>query len=220
MSSSLPGHLHWRYDAAEMRADAVVHVVGVLSAIAGAIVLGLALDATPVWQTAGVVVYMASLVAALSVSAAYNMWPTTRIKWILRRLDHSMIYVFIAGTYTPFIVKAGGSAWILLGVVWAVACAGVVLKMAFPGRFDRLSIVAYLALGWSGAALYQPLTASLSPAVLVMIAAGGVVYSAGVVFHLWRGLRFQNAIWHCFVLAGAACHYGAVLRATALVHAG
>ena len=203
-----------------MRADAVVHVVGVLSAIAGAIVLGLALDATPVWQTAGVVVYMASLVAALSVSAAYNMWPTTRIKWILRRLDHSMIYVFIAGTYTPFIVKAGGSAWILLGVVWAVACAGVVLKMAFPGRFDRLSIVAYLALGWSGAALYQPLTASLSPAVLVMIAAGGVVYSAGVVFHLWRGLRFQNAIWHCFVLAGAACHYGAVLRATALVHAG
>lgn len=211
--------LEWNYDMAEMRVDAAVHVAGIAAVVAGIVFLGSRFAETSAAEVAGLAVYIASLACAFSVSAAYNMWPVTPAKWILRRLDHSMIYVFIAGTYTPFIVKAGGVGWILLAAVWAVALAGVFVKMVFPGRYDGLSVVAYLALGWSGVALYGPLSAALSPAVILMIAIGGVAYSAGVVFHLWRGLKFQNAIWHGFVLVGAACHYYAVLLAVAFTTA-
>ena len=148
----------------------------------------------------------------LGFSAAYNLWPVSRIKWLLRRFDHSAIYLLIAATYTPFIaqMKNGLLATTLLAGVWTVAAVGIVLKLALPGRFDRFSIVLYLALSWSGVAMYEVI-AALPASTLWLLGAGGLLYSFGVVFHLWESLRFQNAIWHAFVVLAAACHYTAVI---------
>jgi hemolysin III len=157
----------------------------------------------------------------LRFSAAYNMWPVSHTKWILRRFDHSSIYLLIAGTYTPFIAQLKisiASAGLLTGV-WLAAGVGVVLKLVLPGRFDRVAVVLYLLLGWSGVMACGPVIASLPSLTFWLLAAGGVVYSMGVIFHLWRSLRFQNAIWHAFVLLGAVCHYTAVLEYAVLAGA-
>ncbi|MGY2048982.1 PAQR family membrane homeostasis protein TrhA [Methylobacterium sp. JK268] len=210
-----PPSLTWTYTPGEMLADGIVHVIGVVLAVIGAVALVTvaALMLAP-GGTLSVAVYAAGLVAMLSVSAAYNMWPVGRRKWLLRRADHATIFLMIAGTYTPLVtlVGSGGVAWGLLAGVWLVAVAGVAIKLAFPGRFDRLAVALYLALGWSGVAAYDSVIGQLVPDALALLAAGGFLYSAGVIFHLWRQLPFQNAIWHGFVLAAACCHYGAVLR--------
>ena len=132
---------------------------------------------------------------------------------MLRRFDHSAIYLLIAATYTPIIMELKDSitAMVLLAGVWCVAIIGIVLKLVLPGRFDRLSVGLYLAMGWSGVMLYGRVVATLPTLALGFVAAGGALYSLGVIFHAWQRLRFQNAIWHCFVLLGAACHYTAVL---------
>jgi hemolysin III len=132
---------------------------------------------------------------------------------VLRRFDHSAIYLLIAATYTPIFwqLKDNVVAIALLIGVWCVAIAGIVLKLVLPGRFDRLSVGLYLAMGWSGFMVWDAVVASLPTMALCFIAAGGLLYSFGIIFHAWRRLRFQNAIWHAFVLSGAACHYTAVL---------
>jgi len=133
--------------------------------------------------------------------------------WELRRFDHSAIYMLIAATYTPLIIEVKDSffAIALLIGVWCLAIVGIVLKLALPGRFDRLAVGLYLAMGWSGLMLYDAVVKALPTVALRFLIAGGVLYSLGVIFHAWRRLRFQNVIWHCFVLSGAACHYTAVL---------
>jgi hemolysin III len=204
----------WHYDRAEIIADGIVHVVGVSLGLIAATVL---VVLTAVYATAldivVVSVYVAGLLAMLVLSATYNLWPISRTKWVLRRFDHSAIYVLIAATYTPFIMELKQSvvAIALLVGVWCIAIFGIVLKLAWPGRFDRLSVGLYLAMGWSGMMLYDKVVTALPSMALWLVVAGGALYSLGVIFHAWRRLRFQNAIWHCFVLLGAACHYTAVL---------
>ena len=206
--------VRWNYDRAEMIADGVVHGIGVFGGLVAATVL---IVLTAVYASAldvaVVSVYVAGLLAMLVLSATYNLWPVSRAKWVLRRFDHSAIYVLIAATYTPFIVQMKNSIFaiaLLIGV-WCVAVVGVGLKLFLPGRFDRLSVGLYLAMGWSGFMLYDAVVAALPAMALWFVIAGGTLYTLGVVFHAWQRLRFQNAIWHCFVLLGAACHYTAVL---------
>ncbi|MGY3548286.1 hemolysin III [Bradyrhizobium sp. USDA 4472] len=206
--------IRWNYDRAELIADGVIHAIGVLAGIIAATVLvvlaAVYADATNV---VGVSVYVAGLLSMLVLSATYNLWPVSPAKWLLRRFDHSAIYLLIAATYTPFILEVRDSvfALVLLAGVWCVAISGIVLKLCCPGRFDRLSVGIYLAMGWSGVMLYDAVVRALPALALGFIVAGGLLYSLGVIFHAWRRLRFQNAIWHGFVLAGAACHYTAVL---------
>lgn len=208
------GAIRWNYDRAELIADGVVHGVGVLCGLIAATVL---VVLTAIYATApdvvAVSIYVAGLLAMLTLSATYNLWPVSRAKWILRRFDHSAIYLLIAATYTPVIMQVKDSVFaiaILIGV-WCLAIVGVVLKLALPGRYDRVAIGLYLAMGWSGVMLYDAAAASLSTMALWFVLAGGALYSFGVIFHAWQRLRFQNAIWHSFVLMGAACHYTAVL---------
>ncbi|QRE76699.1 PAQR family membrane homeostasis protein TrhA [Methylobacterium aquaticum] len=211
-----PLGLVWSYTPRELLADGVVHVVGVSLGVIGALALTIsaALSKLSPSETASVAVYAAGLVAMLGTSAAYNMCPVGRLKWRLRRADHATIFLMIAGTYTPLVTLVGTDsvAFGLLAGVWLVAVVGALVKLTLPGRFDRLAIALYLALSWSGIMAYESVMAALSPPALWLLAAGGVLYSLGVIFHLWRQLPFQNAIWHCFVLAAAACHYGAVFR--------
>src|SRR4051794_19626430 len=206
--------MRWNYDRAELIADGVVHGIGVFAGLVAATVL---IVLTAIYATAfdlvAVSIYVAGLMLMLVLSATYNLWPVSPRKWLLRRFDHSAIYVLIAATYTPFIMKTKGSALavaLLIGV-WSVALIGVVLKLVLPGRFDRLSIGLYLAMGWSGFMVYDSVVTTLPAPVLWFIAAGGCLYSLGIIFHAWHRLRFQNAIWHSFVLLGASCHYTAVL---------
>ena len=202
------GAVRWNYDRAEIIADGIVHGLGVGF---GLIVLTGVFASTP--QIVSVSIYAAGLLTMLGFSAAYNMWPVSPRKWWLRRFDHSAIYVLIAATYTPFMMQMHDRvlAMLLLGGVWGVAIVGVAMKLFLPGRFDRLSILLYLAMGWSGLAAYDAVFTSLPKFTLWFVVAGGALYTLGVIFHAWQRLRFQNAIWHGFVLLGAACHYTAVL---------
>ena len=208
------GAVRWNYDKVEMIADGIVHAVGISFGLVAATVLVVltSIYASPV-DIVVVSVYVAGLLSMLILSATYNLWPVSPTKWLLRRFDHSAIYVLIAATYTPFIAALKDtlfSAALLLGV-WGVAIFGIVLKLRWPGRFDTLSIGLYLALGWSGIMMYDRVIAVMPTSVLACVLAGGILYSLGVIFHSWRRLRFQNAIWHGFVLLGAGFHYTAVL---------
>jgi hemolysin III len=209
------GAIRWNYDRAELIADGVVHAIGICTGLVAATVLVVltAVYASTV-DIVVVSVYVAGLLSMLGLSASYNLWPVSPTKWVLRRFDHSAIYVLIAATYTPFIVELKQSifAYALLIGVWCVAIFGIVLKLRWPGRFDRLAVGLYLALGWSGAMLYDQVVSALPAMALAFVIAGGVLYSLGVIFHSWRRLRFQNVIWHCFVLLGAGCHYTAVFN--------
>jgi hemolysin III len=211
---AMAGAVRWNYDRTELIADGVVHVVGVcFGLIAATVLVVLAAVYATGLEVAAVSIYVVGLLAMLVLSATYNLWPVSRAKWVLRRFDHSAIYVLIAATYTPFIMRLKDSIFafaVLIGV-WCVAIVGIVLKLGLPGRFDRLAVGLYLALGWSGAMLYDSVVAVLPSMALWFTIAGGVLYSLGVIFHAWQRLRFQNVIWHCFVLLGAACHYTAVL---------
>jgi hemolysin III len=204
----------WNYDRAELIADGVVHIVGVcFGLVAATVLIVLAAVYATALDVVVVSIYVAGLLAMLVLSATYNLWPVSRAKWVLRRFDHSAIYLLIAATYTPFIMELKDSifAMALLAGVWCVAIVGIVLKLVLPGRFDRISVGLYLAMGWSGLMLYDRVVSALPTLALWFVVAGGALYSLGVIFHAWRRLRFQNAIWHCFVLLGAACHYTAVL---------
>jgi hemolysin III len=200
------------YDRAELWADGVIHVLGVALALAGVVALVTVFAPFPSSDAVPVVVYSVGLLSVLMVSALYNMWPISPIKWWLRRCDHSAIFILIAGTYTPFLVRMsdGLAAQVLIVLVWAAALAGIALKVTLPGRFDRATIALYLAIGWSGVIIWDRVML-LPYETLWLLAVGAVFYTGGVVFHVWDRLRFHNAIWHACVLVASACHYGAIV---------
>jgi hemolysin III len=205
--------IKWNYDRGEMIADGIVHGVGLVLALAGvAVLLVHASAAGGVGQITAAAIYGAGLVATLSISFVYNMWPVSHTKWLLRRFDHSSIFVLIAATYTPFLHSGMDDPFLafMLVAMWMIAACGVALKCVFPGRFDRLAILLYLAMGWSGVLAIGPLLTALPGTTMLLILAGGILYSAGVIFHVWEKLRFQNAIWHGFVVTAAAVHFSAV----------
>src|SRR5712691_2115153 len=202
------GQIDWDYDRAEIIADGIVHAISVCLGLIGAVTIVVIAVKIERIEVAPILVYVIGLVTMLAFSAAYNMWPVSHTKWILRRFDHSAIYLLIAGTYTPFIAQLKNSfaSGGLLTGVWLTAGIGVVLKLALPGRFDRVAVVLYLLLGWSGLIAYGSFLESLPSLTCWLLATGGVLYSMGVIFHAWRSLRFQNAIWHAFVLLAAVSH--------------
>jgi hemolysin III len=198
-----------RYDRAELVADGIVHGFAIVAALIGVILLAAKVAEHGVAHAAAYGLYAAALFAMLGFSMAYNLMPASPLKWLLRRFDHSAIYLLIAGTYTPLLVQLPdkSQAALLAAAIWAGAAIGIALKVLRPGRHDGLAIVAYLALGWIGIFAAPAFVAVLPAATVFLIAAGGIFYSAGVPFYLWERLRFQNAIWHGFVTAAAACHF-------------
>ena len=212
-ASRYPGQISWDYDRAEIIADGAVHAIGVGLGLIGAVTIVVVAVKMERIEVTPILIYVIGLVTMLALSAAYNMWPISPAKWVLRRFDHSAIYLLIAGTYTPFLAQMKSVlASTGLGVgVWLSAVIGIALKLALPGRFDRLAIVLCLLLGWSGVIVYDSLASTLPAASVWLLPIGGILYSLGTVFHVWRGLRFHNAIWHVFVLLAAGCHYWAVL---------
>lgn len=219
MTDLQPSYSWWSreqrpYTRVEMIVDAVVHVVGLLVAIvAGSILLTFAMLETAPEAVPALVLYLASFVTLFSISMAYNLWPVTPVKMHLARLDQAAIFLFIAGTYTPFLAAIGGTAMgmLMTTLVWGASLVGIALKLIVPERFGRLAIALYLAIGWSGLFVFQSLAETLPDTTLLLLLAGGITYSLGIIFHLWERLKFQNALWHIFVVGGASFHLWAVI---------
>ncbi|MDG4649062.1 hemolysin III family protein [Roseibacterium sp. SDUM158017] len=200
------------YSRAEYLSDAAIHLLGIAFAlIAGPILVALAAirigDATTITAVA---IYAATLLAMLTCSALYNMIRVPHWSDRLRRLDQSAIYLKIAGTYTPFVVLFPGSPG-FLAAIWGVALAGASIIVFSARRRTVIALALYLGLGWAGVVWGQPLISGLSPAGMVLLTTGGLLYTGGVAFLLWHRLPFHNTIWHVFVLAATCVCYAAIV---------
>ena len=172
-------HLFPSYTRLEQLADACVHAAGVIFSVAATVfILVAVMGKLPAADVAGVIVYCIGLMGMFGASAAYNLVSRRDFKEILRRLDHAAIFVMIAGSYTPFaLVVGGGAGRAMLAAVWAIAVIGVIIKLRFPRRFDKLSILLYLAQGWIVLLALDTIAASLPSQSLWLLVAGGVVYT-------------------------------------------
>ena len=202
------------YSVREEIAHSVTHGLGIALSIAGLIALVVTARRTgDPWNIAASAVYGATLILLYLTSTLYHGIPHPPAKRILRVLDHSAIYLLIAGTYTPFTLVSlrGPWGWTLFGLIWGLAILGIVVKVAAVGRFRRLSLVLYLCMGWLVVIALRPLVAAVAQGGLVLLLLGGIAYTSGVVFYVWRRLPYHHAVWHLFVLAGSVLHFFAIL---------
>ena len=210
-----PGAVAWNYNRSETIADLTVHIVALCFGLTAASIL-LSRAAHHAAATADLIadsIYAFALLSVLTLSASYNLWPVCPMKWWLRRLDQSAIYILIAATYTRFVVDTNtGTATIVLIAVWCVAALGAAAALALPGRVDRISIGVYFGMGWTVIILWSTRDVPIPFADFRLLVAGGTLVTVGLIFHAWRELRFQIAIWHIFVLLGISCQYAAVLN--------
>jgi hemolysin III len=209
----------------ERNADLIVHIVGLCLALFGCgMALGLAVSNGLLGQVAAVTIYSVGLIAMLAFSLAYNM-SSERFRPLLRRFDHAGIFLMIAASYTPFTTQAlkGGWAIGMSLAIWTLAGLGIAGKLLLPHKsfqpnwFKGLWLALYLALGWLVLIAFRPLIEALPLSALILLAAGGLVYSVGTIFYARKNLKFRRAIWHGHVIAGAGVHYAAILVGIILV---
>jgi len=202
-----------RYTADEELANAYTHGFGLLLSVIGLIVLVTAASALGVREMASCGIYGASLILVYTTSTLYHSATREAARQLLRRLDHVAIFLLIAGTYTPFVLIAlrGTWGWGLFAIVWTLAAFGVAFELTALRRFRRAMIALYIAMGWVGLIALKPLIAALPSAGLWLLFGGGVSYTFGVLFYVWRSLRYHHAVWHLFVLGGSVLQYLAVL---------
>lgn len=197
----------------EELANTVTHSLGaVASLLAGIVLIVLATLGGDPWRILSATVFSVALVLLYTASAIYHGAPGGPAKFRLEILDHCAIFILIAGTYTPFtlVTLRGTWGWGLFGVVWALAIAGVALKLIFATRFNILSTLLYIAMGWLVVVAAGPMMAALPLSTILLLVAGGVTYTAGTLFYHNRRIPYAHAIWHLFVIAGSVLHYLAV----------
>ncbi|HEV7508400.1 MAG TPA: hemolysin III family protein [Thermoanaerobaculia bacterium] len=205
---------HPQYSLREEIAHSATHGLGIVLSIVGLIAMVVVSERSgDVRHVVASIVYGVTLILLYLASTLYHGIPSPNAKRVLKVLDHSAIYLLIAGTYTPFtlISLRGGWGWTLFGLVWGMALLGITLKIAAIGRFQWLSIALYLGMGWLVVVALKPLIEAVSPAGVRLLFLGGVSYTLGVLFYKWRRLPYHHAVWHLFVLAGSVFHYFAVL---------
>lgn len=198
------------YSKAETLADGAVHVAGLVLAVPAVVIL-MGQAAQNGTAQAPAALYAGCMVFAFLASAVYHLSPLESLRPILNRIDHAAIYFKIAGTYTPLVMVIGsGFAYGILGIVWALAVLGAVAKLWFWRTDGRGSLTLYLLMGWLSVLLIWPMWQKLPGLALSLIVAGGLIYSAGTFVYAHKGMRFQNAIWHSFVLLASACFFAAI----------
>lgn len=203
-----------QYSVGEELANGITHGVGIVLAIVGlAVLTAFAARNGDVWHVVACSIFGATLILAYAASTLYHGVSAARLKPMLRALDHSSIFLLIAGTYTPFMLVnlRGPWGWSLLAVIWGLALLGIVGRLLLEGRLHGLVVGLYIAMGWAVVVAVQPMLQRVEPGGLVLLAAGGVAYTAGVPFYKWRRLPYNHAIWHGFVLLGGALHFFSVL---------
>ncbi|MFM9277354.1 PAQR family membrane homeostasis protein TrhA [Paenibacillus jiagnxiensis] len=204
----------YTYSRREEVANAITHGIGVLLSIA-ALVLLIVVSATEgtAWHVVSFTVYGITMLLLYTNSTLLHILKEGKAKDLFEFLDHSCIYLFIAGTYTPFLLTAirGTLGWTLFGVIWGIAVLGVVFKAFFTKKFLFMSTIFYIAMGWLIVIAWNPLTAVLPDAGIVLLVAGGLLYTLGTVFYVWKAFPYHHAVWHVFVLGGSILHFFAVL---------
>ncbi|MGL6194070.1 MAG: PAQR family membrane homeostasis protein TrhA [Thermoguttaceae bacterium] len=187
-----------------------------VAAIVLMLVFGAQSQTQVAWKIVAASIYGSTIILMYTVSSAYHAITHTKAKYILNICDHAAIYFLIAGSYTPFCLVAlrpnyPGLAWTVFGLIWAIGITGVVLKVFLTGKFVFLSTVAYIAMGWISIFMIRPLYEVLSFGGIVWLVLGGVLYTVGTIFFLWKIMPFHHVVWHLFVLAGTTCHFFCVL---------
>jgi hemolysin III len=201
------------YTPREELANSLTHGVGVALSLAGlALLTTFSCLRGDAWLVTGTTIFGVSLVALYTASTLYHSFRSVEVKRVLRKFDHAAIFLLIAGTYTPFLLVSlrGVWGWSLFGVVWGLAAVGITLKFWFTGRFRVVSTLIYIAMGWLVLTAIRPLSAALPRAGIGLLLAGGVCYTGGAAFYLWKRLPYHHAVWHLWVMAGSACHWAAV----------
>jgi len=202
------------YDRREEIANAITHGIGALLSVAGLVLL-IVFSSTKgtAWHVVSFTIYGASMLLLYLCSTLVHSFKEGKLKDLFEFFDHSSIYIYIAGSYTPFLLVAvrGPLGWSLFGTVWGIALLGVVFKAFFVKRFLFLSTFFYLIMGWLIVIAWGPLTAAMPHQGIVLLVAGGLSYTLGTIFYVWRGFPYHHAIWHLFVLGGSVTHFFAIL---------
>ncbi len=202
------------YSLGEEIANSISHGIGASLGIAAlAILVTIAAKAGDAWRVVSFSVYGTTLVFLFLASTFYHSFPWPRVKMIFKLLDHIAIYLLIAGTYTPFTLVnlRGAWGWSLFGVIWGLAILGVLKTVLIKKRLKVFSLALYISMGWLIVIAAKPLLALLPVGGLIWLGVGGLAYTIGVVFYLWKRLPYNHAIWHVFVLGGSICHFFGVL---------
>ncbi|MFE7818744.1 hemolysin III family protein [Priestia megaterium] len=195
-------------------ANAITHGVGAVLSIVGLTLLIVlsSLEGTP-WHVISFTIYGVTMLLLYVSSTLVHSFPEGKVKDLFEIFDHSSIYLFIAGTYTPFLFIAvkGTTGWTLFGIVWGIALAGIVFKAFFVKKFLFISTILYVFMGWMIVFAWNSLTQNIAHQGIVLLVVGGVLYTIGAVFYVWRGFRFHHMIWHMFVLGGTVLHFLAII---------
>jgi len=205
---------HKVYTLGEEIVNSLTHGIGAALSVVGLVVLVvLAARQGDPWRVVSFAIYGSTLIILYLASTLYHSLQRPRIKGIFQIIDHTTIYLLIAGTYTPFLLVSmrGAWGWSLLGVIWGLAILGIAFQTLFVRRQGIFSILTYILMGWLCVIGLREMIASISPEGLIWVAVGGVFYTTGVIFYVWHRLPYNHAIWHLFVLAGSASHFFAVL---------
>tara|TARA_B100000945_G_scaffold307009_1_gene295024 strand:- start:374 stop:1024 length:651 start_codon:yes stop_codon:yes gene_type:complete len=198
----------------EELANSFTHGFGFILSIIGFIILiSISIQSGDIWRLSSYIIYGISLTILYLFSTIYHSVSSSRIKSIFRKLDHSAIYLLIAGTYTPVILISLRTTWVvfLLPIIWIMAIIGIYIKSFNIDKYEKLSLFFYIFMGWLSLIAIKPLINSVPIEAFIFILIGGISYTFGVVFYLWRHLPFQHAIWHMFVLIGSILHYIGIL---------
>ncbi|MBB6635187.1 PAQR family membrane homeostasis protein TrhA [Cohnella thailandensis] len=202
------------YSRKEEVANAVTHGLGAALSIAGLtlLIVFASLKGTA-WHVTSFTVYGVTMLMLYVASTLVHSFREGKVKDLFETFDHSCIYLFIAGTYTPIMLTVLRSplGWTLFGIVWGIAVAGIVFKAFFTKRFLYLSTLFYVLMGWMVVFAWGPLQNAMSPTGLNLLIAGGVLYTLGTIFYVWRAFPYHHAVWHLFVLAGSVVHFFAIL---------
>ncbi|KJR97435.1 MAG: hypothetical protein VR65_23955 [Desulfobulbaceae bacterium BRH_c16a] len=202
------------YTFREELAHGITHGIGAgLSIIGLVFLLIFAIRNGNAWHIVSASIYGSSLILLYLSSTLYHLLSAPRLKRLFKRLDHLMIYILIAGTYTPLTLVSlrGGWGWTLFGLIWGMALCGLLLELVFKRKIHWISLVLYLGMGWLIVIAAQPLLASVAPGGIVLLVAGGLLYTLGVIFYVWENLSYHHAIWHLFVMAGSTAHFFSIL---------
>lgn len=201
------------YSFKEEIANTTTHGLGVLLSIAALVLLIVfsALNGNS-WHIVSTTIFGTSMILLYTASTLYHLVSTPKLKRIFRTLDHSSIFILIAGTYTPFTLVSlrGGLGWTLFGLVWSIAIIGVILETITKQKYPKLSLSLYLGMGWLIIVAIKPVIHNVDPGGIVLLVSGGLCYSLGVIFYVWKSLVFNHAIWHIFVLGGTILHFFSV----------
>lgn len=194
--------------------NSITHGIGTLLSIAALVILIVfAAMRGNVWHLVSFSIFGSTLVLLYLASTLYHSFTKKSVKNLFARFDHAAIFLLIAGTYTPFLLTAlrGFFGWILFGIIWVIAIAGVVIRSIYLTKFRKLMVGLYLAMGWMFVLAIGPMMRNLPTISIIFLFLGGALYSLGVVFYAWRNLKYGHGIWHLFVIAGSIMHFFSVI---------